>query len=166
LLVVICLGVASALPLPAAAAEPAREIHGMSDAYAGDGVLLAWAIQHGSDEATSMVVLRIVADPERYSLVAAAGSNPFSGKSRSLLQATPTRDSAELRVARAQFADYPRTELRFYASAIAAQADAPGLIVYFLGVPDTTPELASAAAVNAYLTDRIGRLRAGGSRAP
>ena len=72
----------------------------------------------------------------------------------------------ELRAARAQFADLPRTELRFYATAAAAQADTPRLVVYFLGVPDTTPEFATEANLSAYLADRIARIRAPGAKAP
>ena len=47
-----------------------------------------------------------------------------------------------------------------------AQADTPRLVVYFLGVPDTTPEFATEANLSAYLADRIARIRAPGAKAP
>ena len=41
------------------------------------------------------------------------------------------------------------------------------LVVFYLGVPDTTPEFATEAALDGYLADRIARLRASpGSKAP
>ena len=165
-LVRVCLALVCITATPAVAADAGREIHGMADAYAGEGVALAWAVLRGANEAATIVVLRIVADPELYKLVAATGSNPFSQATRLLLPAMPNLGSVELRAARAQFADFPRTELRFYESVAAAQSDTSRLVVYFLGVPDTTPEFATEANLAAYLTDRIARIRAPGAKAP
>ena len=161
-----CLALSTVVEAPALAADPQREIHGMADAYAGQGVALAWAVLRGVDEARTVVVVRIVADPDLYAIVGATGSNPFSQRTQPLLPPTPNAGSVELRAARAQFADFPRTELRFYGSASTAQSDMPRLVVYFLGVPDTTPEFATEANLAAYLADRIARMRAPGAKAP
>ena len=157
----------AALPAPRAfAPDPPREIHGMGDAYAGQGVALAWAVLRGADEVATLVVVRIAADRDRYPLVGAISRNPFSQATKPLLGAIRSAEDVELRVPRAQFSDLPRTEFRFYASVSAAQADDARLIVYYLGVPDTTPEFASETNLAAYLADRMGRLRAAGSRSP
>ena len=71
----------------------------------------------------------------------------------------PVGDRVEVRIARADFADFPRTELRFWAS----WTESPALVVYYLGVPDTTPEFANEATLDAYLAARIERIRAGKS---
>ena len=165
-LVLACTALVCVAAVPAAAADPQHEIHGMADAYAGEGVTLAWAILRGANEAATVVVVRIVADPELYPIVAATGSNPFSQRAAPLLRATPTAGGVDLRVARAHFADFPRTELRFYESAAAAQSDTSRRVVYYLGVPDTTPEFATEANLEAYLADRIARVRGAGSKAP
>lgn len=155
------------LPAPRVfAAEPPREIHGMGDAYAGEGVALAWAVLRGADEVATLVVVRIAADRDRYPLVGAMSRNPFSQATKPLLGAIRSAEDVELRVARAQFGDFPRTEFLFYGSASSAQADEPRLVVYYLGVPDTTPEFATEANLTAYLADRMARLRAAGSRSP
>jgi hypothetical protein len=138
-------------------AEEPKDVHGSGDAYAAPGVTLAWGILHGADEASTRVVLRVVADPQVYASVAVVGKNPFSGQERVLQPSSPTKDSIDVRVPRAQYADFPRTELRFYA---AASATAPALVVYYLGVPDTTPEFPDASKLDAYLADRIARARA------
>jgi hypothetical protein len=138
----------------------------MADAYAGQGIALAWAILRGANEAATVVVVRIVADPDLYPVVAATGSDPFSQRAEPLLRATPSAGGLDLRVARAHFADFPRTELRFYASAAAAQSDTSRLVVYYLGVPDTTPEFATEANLEAYLAARIARVRGAGGKAP
>ena len=67
---------------------------------------------------------------------------------------------------RAHFAEFPRTELRFYAAGAAPAPGPPRLVVFYLGVPDTTPEFANDASLDAYLADRIARLSTGGSKTP
>ena len=153
---------AAAVCAPASADAP-QEVHGVADAYAAPGVTLAWGVLRGTDEATTEVVLRIAADPGIYPSVAAVARNPFSEQQKALLPATPTAGGIDVRVPRAQYADFPRTELRFYGSAAALQAKTPTLVVFYLGVPDTTPEFASYTNLNAYLADRIARaaVRAG-----
>ena len=43
----------------------------------------------------------------------------------------------------------------------------PALMVYYLGVPDTTPEFASEAGLRAYLDDAVAKARpAAGRPAP
>ncbi|MDQ2962999.1 MAG: hypothetical protein M3R31_07565, partial [Pseudomonadota bacterium] len=126
----------------------------------------AWAILRGANEVATVVVVHIVADPDRYPLIAATGSNPFSQRAAPVLRATPSAGRVDLRVPRAHFSDFPRTELRFYGSEAAAQSDTPKLIVYYLGVPDTTPEFATEASLEAYLAERIARVRGAGSKAP
>lgn len=163
---IVMIGLVCAAATALFAADPPREIHGSGDAYAGEGVALAWAVLRGADETATQIVVRIVADQERYPLVAAAGRNPFSQKTKSLLGAIRSAGDVELHVARASFSDFPRTEFRFYASPEAAKADEPRLAVYFLGVPDTTPEFTSEAKLAAYLDDRIARLRASRGRSP
>src|SRR5437867_481303 len=156
---VACACLVATLALPARAAEAARELHGMADAFAAPGVALAWGVLRGADEATTMVSLRIVADPAHFAAVAVTGTDPFTQRSVPLLPSTPVSGRIELRVPRAHFAEFPRTDLRFQAAMLAMPADSQGIVVYFLGVPDTTPEFASEAALDAYLTDRVARIR-------
>lgn len=145
------------LALPAAAADPVREVHGSSDAYAEPGIALAWGVRRGTDEATTRVKLRVVADPGRYPRVAVTGRDPFTQAERSVLAPAATAALADLAMPRSHFADFPRTELRFYGTG--SIADAPRVVVYFLGLPDTTPEFATDAALDRYLDERIARVR-------
>lgn len=143
-------------------ADETKEVHGSGDAYAASGVAMAWAILRGADEASTQVVLRIVADPATYASMTAVGKNPFNGEERTLQAPTSLKAAIDIRVARAQFAEFPRTELRFFAASAT-----PALVVYYLGVPDTTPEFADRTKLEAYLEDRIARARAAaGGKAP
>jgi hypothetical protein len=152
---------ALAASTPTLAASP-QEVHGSGDAYATRGVALAWGVVRGTDESATQVVVRIVADPQVYPLVTAIARNPFSGQERVLQAATSTAAPVDLRVPRSQYAEFPRSEIRFYASRAALESQAPALVVYYLGVPDTTPEFPSEASLQAYLKGRIERVRASG----
>jgi hypothetical protein len=71
----------------------------------------------------------------------------------------PSAGIVNLRMPRAHFAAFPRTELRFYAPTSSPAAPAESLLVFYLGVPDTTPEFADEAKLDAYLRERIARMR-------
>ncbi|MEO8304917.1 MAG: hypothetical protein ABI724_12425 [Betaproteobacteria bacterium] len=164
LVAVVWIAFAAAVAPPLLAAEPAREMHGMADAFAAPGMTLAWGILRGANEAATVVVLRIVADPVEFPAIAATGTDPFTQRTIPLLIATANSGKLELRVSRAHFADFPRTDIKFLASASAAPSDAPKAIVYYLGVPDTTPEFATDAALDAYLVERLARARTGAAK--
>lgn len=140
----------------APAAPPAREVHGAADAYAEPGIALAWGVLRGADEATTRVTLRIVADPVRFARVAVVGRDPFTQAERVVMSPAATAGLPDLAISRAHFADYPRTEVRLIGP---GASDAPIVVVYYLGVPDTTPEFAAAAALERDLGERIARAR-------
>ena len=151
----------------AAAAAMARDVHGVADAFAEPGIAVAWAVARGSGTIDATVVIRIAVDGETLRFADVTGIDPFTQGRRTVLAAARIGRGIDLQVPRAHFADFPRTELRFFESEAAMESRAPNLVVYYLGVPDTTPEFATPAALYAYLTDRIARLAAGsGSKAP
>lgn len=152
-------GFALALP-PGALAAPV-EAHGALDAFAGDGVAMAWAVRRGKDDASTFVVVRVDADPARYRSMAAAGIDPFTRTAQPLVPPAALAGSRTVRVPRARFADLPRTEWRFFASANPAAAEAPVLVVEYHGVPDTTPEFDDDAKLAASLAERIARAQRG-----
>jgi hypothetical protein len=143
---------------PATGQGSGREVHGVGETYGGLGVSIAWAVLRGASESSTLVVLRVAADPAAYASADVVGRNPFTQGQRQILSRMPVGQRVEVRIARADFADFPRTELRFWSSSPAMAA--PALVVYYLGVPDTTPEFANEAALDAYLTARIERIRA------
>ena len=147
--------------LVAPACRAAQELHGTSDAFAGGGVAVAWAVLRGATDDDARVVLRIAADTKRYGALAADGVDPFSKERKPLVNRQAIGATTTVRFVRKQFAEFPRTELQFF-RADATQALTPELVVYYLGVPDTTPEFAAEAALDAYLDDRMKKLAAGG----
>jgi len=143
------------------AAETPREVHGSADAVAVPGMALAWGVLRGANEAATMVVIRIATDPHEFAEMDVTGGDPFTQHRQVVFARATSTGSADLRVPRAHFAEFPRTEFRFYPPQATPLA-AP-LLVFYLGVPDTTPEFADEARLDAYLRDRIAKVR-GNSR--
>jgi len=139
----------------AVAADPANAVHGSADLYAAPGVTLAWGILRGATEGSTLVAVRIVVATDTFAAVSIVGIDPFTQREQVLLPPSSTGARIDARIPRAQFADLPRTEFRLFGSTPKAPTDAPKLLVYYLGIPDTTPEFASEAALENYLTSRI-----------
>ena len=160
----LLVAVAMLLAMPAFAQAPVR-VHGSADTYAAPGVTMAWAIKRGATEASTLVVVRVVTDAT-YPWLAVGGIDPFTKQEQGIQLAKPVGGWLDVRIPRGQFADTPSTEWMFYPSERAAKAGAPSLVVYYLGVPDTTPEFADDAKLDAYLDASLARARAGGKKVP
>jgi hypothetical protein len=146
------------LALPRALAAP-TVVHGESDAFATAGAAIAWAVLRGHTDDDAQVVLRVAPDTRAFAWVAVWGEDPFTRRREPSAPAQATTDAVEIRIARTRFADFPRSEVRLYASREALAAESPALVVYYLGVPDTTPEFPSESALRTHLDERIARLR-------
>jgi hypothetical protein len=128
-----------------------REQHGAGDAFAGDGVSIVWAVLRGINEGQTQVRLRISTDLSRYTHFAVLGINPFSKDEALLVAPRAAASPATVTISRARFAQLPRTEVRFFSSERDVAAGKPALVVFYLGVPDTTPEFESEAKLTRYL---------------
>lgn len=156
------LGAALALAacITAGAQAQSRAEHGSSDVYAAPGVSIVWGVERGATEADAVVVIRVATDAATYPWLAVWGVNPFTQAATPFQRAIAVERSVDVRVPRTRFADHPRTEFRLYATQDAAQSDAANLTVFYLGVPDTTPEFVDRAKLDASLAGRMARARA------
>ena len=153
----LCLALLLATSLPAPAlAQALREVHGAHDAWAEPGLALAWAVLRGRDETRTRVVVRVEADAQRHASLRASGRDPFGGGSIDLPVQRDADGAWRIDLPRSHFADYPRTELRFQAPG----QSTPDLLVYYQGVPDTTPESSTASQLDESLRARLAGARA------
>jgi hypothetical protein len=144
-----------------AAVAGAVDVHGASEAFAGPGIVMAWGILRGTDDVSTQVLLRMEVDAA-YADVRVLGVDPFTHATHELV--AHGRGSVALTASRAQFAQFPRTEVRLFHARGSAPAGEPDVVVYYLGVPDTTPEFDDAAKLDAYLEARLARLRTSAPR--
>jgi hypothetical protein len=140
---------ALAAALSGGAARTQESVHGADSVFVSETVRLAWAVRRGATEAETSVIVRIVA-AETYRFIRVDGVDPFT-KGRKVFLARELDRMTDVAVPRAQFADHPSTEFRFFRTPDDASADRPALTVFYLGVPDTTPEFAGPREVEAYL---------------
>jgi len=143
-------------------ATAAREVHGVADAFARPGMALAWGVLRGRTEADTMVIVRVASSAPEFAYVTADGVDPFTQQRKTLRSPVGASGGVDLEFPRAQFAEFPRTEFRFAAS---ESGSAPSLTVFYLGVPDTTPEFPTRDALGRYLADRLARERSAGGAA-
>ena len=142
------------------ASAQSRAEHGSSDVYTAPGIGIVWAIERGASDADAVVVLRIATDAATYPWCTVRGVNPFNHADELLLPPTAVERSIDVRIPRARFADHPRTEVAFFATEAAARSGAASMTVFYLGVPDTTPEFVDAAKLDASLSARMALARA------
>ena len=141
---------------PATAAEL---VHGADSTFAARGVVVLWAVLRGADEASTAVVLRVVQTERAYGAIAVDGIDPFTGRRVRVAPPAALARTYDLRVPRARFAEHPRTEIHLARAPEDLAARRPALTIYFTGVPDTTPELATEAALEAYFAGALARVR-------
>ena len=132
----------------------AKEVHGQIDAFKTPGVAMAWAVLRGPDEARTFIVVRLRTETG-IDGVTVTGRDPFTKDAKELKRTALLKGRAEVRIPRSSFADHPRTEWGFQGS----HKELP-LTVFYLGVPDTTPEFADEARLDKYLEERLGKLTA------
>jgi hypothetical protein len=150
---------------PAGVAGGAEQVHGENSEFVGHGVAMAWGILKAPVEDESQVVLRIVPlDPSVVS-VRVEGVDPFTQRRQEFLALTPLGSGLDVITPRGTFAELTRREIHLY-TASDTRARRPSLTVYFMGLPDTTPEFLAEPALRGYLDQTLARLRAGGTRAP
>jgi hypothetical protein len=146
------------LLLPPLVAAGGLELHGANAAFAGPGVAIAWGVLQGPTEAETVVVIRIAGRADAYRYVSVEAVDPFSQSRRMVLASQPLAGTVDVRSPRASFAEFPRREVRLYRTADDARAKTPALTVYYLGVPDTTPEFPTEPALDRYLAAALARL--------
>jgi hypothetical protein len=158
-------GVGLLAVLLVAGSAAAAEVHGENSSFAGHGVLMAWGILKAPDEDRSRVVVRIVATDPVLTHVRLDGVDPFTGQRKELQAAQPIGRRLDVASERGTFAELPRREFHFFTAADRA-AGRPGLTIYFMGTPDTTPEFLEEAALARYLDETVIKLGGAGRPAP
>jgi hypothetical protein len=127
-----------------------QAVHGADGIFVSADAAIVWAVlkQPAGDQA--VVWLRVVNPARKFAYVAIDGVDPFTRK-RERVEAGKRLD-AELRLSsdRASFSDLPSREVHFYLSEGDWRTNRAALTVYYLGVPDTTPEFFTAAAMDEY----------------
>jgi hypothetical protein len=150
---------------PAPASAEGEQIHGENSSFLGQGVAMVWGILRGTRVEDTQAILRIALAGGRYADVSVEGVDPFTGERQELLPRRPLDALLDVWMLRERFADLPRREIHFFEKSDGMTGPA-SLTVYFMGLPDTTPEFDSERALYRYLEDTLARLIGGKGRTP
>ena len=127
-------------------------VHGADSVFSGPGVDIVWGVLKNEAEERTMVVIRVTSPTGGFAYVRVDGVDPFTQRRTTLTEGMPLGPRADIRTPRTSFADWPRREVHLYASEADWRAGRSGLTVYYLGVPDTTPEFTTEDALQNYLS--------------
>ena len=144
--------VLAALAMPLLAQVAVR--HGADSVFAGPDVGIVWGVLKGETEDKTLVVIRVNNPARRYAWIKVEGVDPFTQRRLDVVAGMPIAGHADIRSPRTTFADWPRREIHLYATEADWRTGRPALTVYYLGVPDTTPEFTTEAALEQYLGSR------------
>ncbi len=127
-----------------------ESVHGADGVFLSPDAAIVWAVlkQPAGDKAT--VWLRIINSTRKFTHVAIDGVDPFSKKRERVAAGVKLESEARLASDRDTFSDLPSREVHFYRTEADLRDNKPTLTVYYLGVPDTTPEFSTRAAMDEY----------------
>lgn len=141
-----------ALSGPSPARAQAPQLHGADTVLISPTITIIWGVLRDPKQDQVIVVARVMNTARRYDFVTLEAVDPFSGRRATVVAGVPLNEQADLRSPRGSYADYPRREFHFYRSAADLRAKRPTLTVYYVSLPDTTPELRSEAALQAWFS--------------
>jgi len=125
-------------------------LHGADGIFVVPEAAIVWAVlkQPAGDKAA--VWLRIINSTRKFSHVAIDGVDPFRKKRERVTVGVKLESEVRLETDRDTFSDLPSREIHFYRTQADLRDNKPTLTVYYLGVPDTTPEFSTRAALDEY----------------
>lgn len=134
------------------AQAPHASQHGAHEIFVSPDAAIVWAVLKAPTGDKAAVWLRIVNTSKKFSHISIDGVDPFSNKRERVQLGIQLQAEARVQSDRDTFSDLPSREVHFYRSEADLSADRPALTVYYLGVPDQTPEFSSRAALDSYLS--------------
>jgi hypothetical protein len=134
-----------------------REIHGADSSFRVDSLGIVWGMLRSVQGAPVQVVIRVRVlgdSPTPYAAYAVQAVQPLSGTTGWVARRQPLDSVNDVVSPREAFKDMTGRRLLFYRQA----SGAPDLVIYYMGVPDTTPEFADAGQMETYFELAFNRL--------
>ncbi len=136
------------------------EYHGADSVFERDGIIILWAVLKGQDEASSQVCMKILHPARnRFKIFSVEAVDPFSKEKEWVVKGNKLEKENFVRSSRASFGDKTARRIFFYRTKEAYDREKPDMTVYYLGVPDTSPEVLSEKEMNDYFEKALERLK-------
>jgi hypothetical protein len=141
-------------------AYPQTEHHGADSVFERQGIVILWAILKGQDEANSWVYIRIInsgGNPFQFYSVEAI--DPFSKEKEWVVKGETLQKKNVVKSIRTSFRDKTSRRILFYRNTEALEKENPDMTVFYMGVPDTSPEVLSEKEMDHYFEKVLERVK-------
>jgi hypothetical protein len=137
-----------------------KEFHGADSVFEREGITILWAILKGSTEESSWVYIKIInSGKSSFQIFSVEAVDPFSKEKEWVVKGKKLKKENLIRSNRTSFRDKTARRILFYQSMEACEKENPDMTVYYLGVPDTSPEVLSEKEMENYFEKAIERLK-------
>jgi len=137
-----------------------REFHGADSVFEKDGITILWAILKGPTEESSWVYIKIInSGKDPFRIFSGEAIDPFSKEKEWIVKGEELKRENSVKSLRSSFRDKTSRRIVFYRSRQAFEKENPDMIVYYLGVPDTSPEVLSEREMDDYFKKAQERLK-------
>lgn len=143
-------------------AQGKREYHGADSLFEKEGIAILWAILKGSTEENSWVYIKIIQTgqgPVSFQFFGVEAVDPFSNQKEWVVRGEPLKKENITKSIRATFREKTARRVLFYKKAEDLSNENPAMIVYYLGVPDTSPEFMTERDIENYFEKAFSRLK-------
>jgi len=136
------------------------EFHGADSAFEREGITILWAILKGPTEESSWVYIKIVNSGKSFfQIFSVEAVDPFSKEKEWVVKGKKFEKENLVRGVRTSFRDKTARKISFYRSTEAFQKENPDMAIYYLGIPDTSPEVLSEKEMEDYFEKAQERLK-------
>jgi hypothetical protein len=138
------------------------EFHGADSVFEREGITILWAILKGPTEESSWVFIKIIhsgGDPGSFQCFSVEAEDPFSKAREWLVKGEKLGEENVVKSVRSLFRDKTARRILFYKSHDDFVKEIPATTVFYLSVPDTSPELLSEREIESYFEKALERLK-------
>jgi hypothetical protein len=136
------------------------EFHGADSVFEREGITILWAILKGPTEENSWVYIKIInSGKSPFRIFSVEAVDPFLKEKEWVVKGKKLEKENLLRSNRTSFRDKTARRIFFYRSSEAFEKENPDIAVYYLGVPDTSPEVLSEKEIEGYFEKAQERLK-------
>lgn len=137
-----------------------EEFHGADSAFEREGITILWAILKGPNEETSWVYIKIINSGKNpFQIFSVEAVDPFSKEKEWVVKGEKLEEENVIKGIQSSFKDKTARRILFYLSTQAFEKENPDMAVYYLGVPDTSPEVLSEKEMEDYFKKALQRLK-------
>ena len=156
----LVLGILAIVGIPPAYGQ--KEYHGADSVFEMEGVAILWAILKGPDEDHSWVYIKMIdsrVHPSSFQSYSVQAVDPFSQEKEWMVKNVEWKRENEVKASRSSFKEKPARRILLYENTPRDQQGKPLMTVFYMGIPDTTPELLTENQLKAYFAKARERLK-------